>query len=496
MKKEKLFEQFSPVSTDKWMDRINADLKGAGFKEKLVWKTDEGFDVNPFYRREDINDLPFIGSLPGEFPYLRGKSGNNNWLIRQNIEVSNYQAANRKALTILMKGIDSLGLIISDPESVSRENFEILLKDIHPESIELNFLCNGKAIEILDILKNYLSERGSAQDKIRGAIEADPLARLMLNGTLCVAVETGFDYLASLTSKASELTHFRTIHLNASHFSNAGSDIVQELAFGLAAGSEYISRLTDRGVSADLAASKIRFSFGTGPNYFMEIAKLRAARLLWSLIMKGFNPEEYRKIRMDIHSVTSRWNKTVYDPHVNMLRTQTEAMSASLGGADSITVEPFDVVFRAPDEFSERIARNQQHILKEEAYFDKVADPAAGSYYIENLTNLIASNAWSLFLELEDQGGFLSALRSGFIQKKLAESATLKKADFNTGKMKLLGSNLYPDLNEKALSQIEADRLFKSEQPENDMIIEPVKLFRLSEEYEVVRLKQEKGEKD
>jgi methylmalonyl-CoA mutase len=199
---------------------------------------------------------------------------------------------------------------------------------------------------------------------------------------------------------------------------------------------------------------------------------------------------------MDIHCVTGRWNKTVYDPHVNMLRTQTEAMSAILGGADSLTIEPFDTVFRAPDEFSERIARNQQLILKEEAYFDKVADPAAGSYYIENLTNLIASNAWKMFLEIENQGGFLSALLSGFIQKKLAGSAALKKADFETGKLKLLGSNLFPDLNEKALSQVEPDRLFKSEQPENDLLIEPIRLFRLSKEYEAVRLDQEKGAKD
>ena len=496
MKKEKLFDQFSPVSTAEWMNRIKADLKGADFKEKLVWKTNEGFDVNPFYRKEDLNDLPFIGSLPGEFPYLRGKSSSNTWLIRQNIEVNDYLSANRKALIILMKGIDSLGFIISDPESVSRENFDILLKDIQLESIEINFLCNGKAIEILDILKNTLSDRGIGPDKIHGAIEADPLGRLLLNGTLCVPVETGFDYLASLTSKASELSCLRTIHLNASHFSNSGSDIVQELAFGLSAGNEYISRLTGRGVPAELAASKIRFSFGTGPNYFMEIAKLRAARLLWSLIIKGFIPEAYSVIRMEINCVTSRWDKTVYDPHVNMLRTQTQAMSAILGGADSLIVEPFDIVFRSPDEFSERIARNQQLILKDEAYFDKVADPAAGSYYIENLTDLIASNAWKLFLEIEEQGGFLSALQSGLIQKKLAGSAALKKADFETGKVKLLGSNLFPDLNEKALSQIEAGRLLKSERPENELLIEPLRLFRLSEEYEAVRLEHEKGEKD
>jgi len=430
VKKDKLFDQFPPVTTSEWMDRIRADLKGADFTRKLVWKTNEGFDVKPFYRREDIYDLSFINTLPGEFPYVRGtKTRNNHWLVRQNIEVADYFSANRKALMLLMKGIDSLGFIITDPESVCKENFDILLKDIHIESIEINFLCNGKAREILDILTSTISERGLDYENIHGAIEVDPIGRLMLNGTLCVSVEAGFDYLASLTANASELVNLRTIHHNASHFSNAGSDIVQELAYGLSAGSEYISQLTGRGVSADIAASKIRFSFGTGPNYFMEIAKLRAARLLWSLILKGFIPEGYKETKMDIHSVTSRWNKTVYDPHVNMLRTQTEAMSAILGGSDSLTVEPFDTVFRKPDDFSERIARNQQLILKEEAYFDKVADPAAGSYYIENLTNLIAETSWKLFIEIEDLGGFLSVLASGFVMDKILQSATKRKTE-------------------------------------------------------------------
>lgn len=428
VKKDKLFEQFPPVTTREWMERINADLKGADFTAKLVWKTDEGFDVMPFYRMEDLKDLPFIGTLPGEFPYLRGnKAGSNSWLVRQNIEVTDYCSANRKALNVLMKGIDSLGFDITDPESVCRENFDILLKDIDISSVEINFHCNGKAREILDILINIISEPGLDPEKMHGAIEADPLGRLMLNGALCVTVEAGFDYLASLTAKATELVNLRTIHLNASYFSNAGSGIVQELAFGLSAGCEYISQLTSRGVSAEVAASKIRFSFGTGPDYFMEIAKLRAARLLWSLILKGFIPEGYKDIKMDIHSVTNRWNKTEYDPHVNMLRTQTEAMSAILGGTDSLTVEAFDLVFSKPDEFSERIARNQQLILKEEAYFDRVADPAAGSYYIENLTNMITENSWKLFIDIEDLGGFLSVLESGYVKDRISQSAAKRK---------------------------------------------------------------------
>lgn len=428
--KRNLFNQFPPVTTKEWMDKINSDLKGADFYKKLVWKTNEGFDVNPFYRAEDIENLMYINTLPGEFPYIRGtKIKNNNWFVRQNIEVSDYSLANRKALTVLLKGVDSLGFIITDPESVTEKNFEILLHGILLEDIEINFLCNGKAKEILDFIIKASTERGLNPVSIHGAIEADPISRLMLNGKLCVSPEEGFDYLGSLTRASSVFPNFRTVHLNASNFNNSGAGIVQELAFGISMGSEYLTQFTDRGISPDIAASKIRFSFGTGSNYFAEIAKLRAARLLWSVVTNGFKTENRESAKMDIHCVTSKWNKTENDPYVNMLRTQTEAMSAILGGTDSLTVEPFDIAFGQSDEFSERIARNQQLILKEESYFDKVADPAAGSYYVENLTKQIADHAWKVFLEIEDQGGFLSSLKSGFIGGILSESIGKQKKE-------------------------------------------------------------------
>ncbi len=496
VKKEKLFDQFPPITTKEWMDKINTDLKGADFNKKLVWKTNEGFDVKPFYRMEDIENLMYINTLPGVFPYARGtKVKNNNWLVRQNIEVTDYSEANLKALTILMKGVDSLGFTIVDPETINENNFDILLKGIQLEAIEINFLSNGRAKEIVDLIGNLVKKSGSDPNEIRGAFEADPLSRLMLNGTLCIPPEQGFDYLASVVNSATFLPQFKAIHLNASNFNNAGADIVQELAFGISMGSEYLVQLTQREIGVDIAASKIRFSFGTGSNYFPEIAKLRAARLLWSVVTNGFHPANGENIKMDIHCVTGEWNKTVYDPYVNLLRTQTEAMSAILGGTDSLTVEPFDIVFRHPDEFSERIARNQQLILKEEAYFDKVADPAAGSYYIESLTSLIAENAWKLFLEIEDQGGFLSSLKSGWIQKKLSASASQRKLDIASGKEILLGTNRFPEINEKAPSDIDLARVFKSPVLESDLQIEPIKLFRGSEEHERLRLKADKGVK-
>jgi methylmalonyl-CoA mutase len=496
MKKGKLFDQFPPVTAAEWMEKVRIDLKGADFNKKMVWKTDEGFDVMPFYRSEDLENLKFVNSHPGDFPFVRGtKTDNNRWKIRQDIEVSDYDGANKKALEVLMKGVDSLGFIITDPESVNEDNLSILLKDIHLESIEANFRSAGKAKELLDILVNISRSNNLDFTRLHGAIEADPLSRLMVNGTLCIPVEAGLDYLAELTRSANVFPGFRTIHLNASNFCNAGADIVMELAFGISMGSEYLARLTDRGLSAAYVASKIRFSFGVGSGYFQEIAKLRAARVLWSAVTNAYKIEHDSTIAMEIHSVTSEWNKAIFDPYINMLRTQTEAMSAILGGTDSLTVEPFDIVFRQPDEFSERIARNQQLILKEESYFDKVADPAAGSYYIEMLTDKICESAWKLFVEIEEKGGFLAALRSGYIQSQLAGSAGRKRSDLAFRKTSILGTNQYPNVADKLSSSFDSGRSFREMINSSDKEVEPITIFRGSEEYERIRLAVSKADK-
>jgi len=431
LKQNKLFEKFPPVTHQQWIDKIKTDLKGAEFYNKLVWHTGEGFDVMPFYRREDLEKLNHVDAFLPLFlrEDVKTKSHNrrvpNSWFVRQNIRVSDYLAANNKALDVLMKGIDSLGFIIEDPETINQDNFTILLNGIDPEVSEINFLSDGKAIEIISLLIRISEKNGIDKSTIKGAVEADPLGRLMLNGTLCIPVEEGFDYLASLTKDCAGLPYYRNIQINGSNFTNAGTGAVVELAFALAMAVEYLDRLTDRGISADEAALKMRFSFGIGSNYFMEIAKLRAARILWSLIADAYAPLRRDSFRMEIHSATKVWNDRVSDPYINMLRTQTEAMSAVLGGTDSLTVNMYDTASGQPDEFSERIARNQQLILKEEAWFDKVADPSAGSYYIENLTSLVAENSWKLFLETENIGGFVSALESGFVLNKIAGSTDI-----------------------------------------------------------------------
>jgi methylmalonyl-CoA mutase len=427
LKQDKLFEQFPPVTTKEWMERITADLKGADFN-RLVWKNAEGFEVMPFYRREDLENLNHPDSFLPLF--LRGdvtaggrdrgdSATANQWLVRQNIKVSDYSGANKKALEILMKGVDSIGFILVDPESINENNLALLLDSIDPAGSEINFYSDGRAREIISSLISICGKKGFDRSSIRGAVEADPLGRLMMHGTLCIPVEAGFDYLASLTKESALLPDYRNMQVNGTNFANAGSGAVKELAFSISMATEYLSQLTDRGISAGDAASKMRFSFGIGSDYFLEIAKLRAARIIWAMVADAYDASDKSKFRMEIHSVTKVWNDSVTDPYINMLRTQTEAMSAVLGGTDSLTVNPFDIG-GSPDEFSERIARNQQLILKEEALFDKVADPSAGSYYIENLTSLIVENSWKLFIEIENMGGFISALNSGFVREKIA----------------------------------------------------------------------------
>ncbi|MBM3419509.1 MAG: methylmalonyl-CoA mutase small subunit, partial [Bacteroidetes bacterium] len=213
----------------------------------------------------------------------------------------------------------------------------------------------------------------------------------------------------------------------------------------------------------------------------------------WAVIVKGYRPSNEEACRMNIHSVTSEWNKTAYDPYVNMLRTQTEAMSATIGGADSLLVHPFNRVFAKPDEFSERIARNQQLLLKEEAHFDKVADPGAGSWYIENLTSMIAGSAWKLFIETEEKGGFLKALKEGFIQQKTEEIARKRISDIRKRREVLLGINQYPSFGEEMPANAEYERMFGSNEPEGAPDVRPLRLFRGAVEFEKLRLAAEKS---
>jgi methylmalonyl-CoA mutase len=488
-KNEKITDLFPPVSTTDWMEKIKADLKGADFNKKMVWRTIEGFEVMPFYRSEDISDLKQTATLPGEFPYLRGANTVNRWFVRQNIKVTDYKEANRKALDILMRGVDSLGFIIDDPATINVTNITTLLDGIKPEIIELNFATAGAARELVKVIEEVLTVRGVDLSKVDGSVEADPLGRLMINGSLCVSVEEGLDYLAALFGDAAAMPQLRVLQIGGHHFANAGCDIVRELAFTLSLGNEYMSQLVQRGISIEAATAQTGFTIATGSNYFMEIAKLRAARLLWSTVINAYNPSTPEACRMRTTSVTSEWNKTVYDPYVNMLRTQTEAMSATLGGTDALVVAPFDAVYGDPNIFSERVARNQQLLLKEEAHFDKVTDPGAGSYYIEKLTAMIAEEAWKLFVDIEEKGGFLAALKEGIIQSSVEEIAAKRLNNLSRRKEVLLGTNQYPSSAEKVSPNADMKRVMPVEvEAEGDYEVKPLKLFRGAVEFERLRL--------
>lgn len=452
--KEKLFGQFPPISTTEWKDKVIADLKGADFDKKLVWRTNEGFNVQPMYRAENIVGLKTTDSLPGEYPYVRGTKCDNEWLIRQDIFVENPQEANRKALDLLNKGITSLGFQIGR-DQITPESLASLLNGINAEKVELNFIsCIKNASKIGEELSSYFKKQGIDLQKVKGSIGFDPFKRILKHGR---DFPKYADMAEQVINSVSELPGYRVLMADAFMLNNAGSYITQELGFALAWGNEWLSVLTDKGLTVDKVANRIKFNFGISSNYFMEMAKFRAARMLWAQIVSAYKPNCDCASKIEMHAQTSQFNMTIYDAHVNLLRSQTETMSAALAGVNSITVTPFDITYKQPDEFSERIARNQQLLLKEESHFNKIVDPAGGSYYIETLTASIAEEAWKLFLEVEDAGGFYAALRSGFVQNTVNAAAESRRTAIARRKEILLGTNQYPNIHETALDKIVAE---------------------------------------
>lgn len=449
--KEKLFDQFPPVSTEEWMEKVTADLKGADFNKKLVWRTNEGFNVKPMYRAEDIADMKTTGSLPGEYPYVRGTKCDNEWLVRQDIQVENVKDANAKAKDLLTKGVTSLGFAL-EAENITPENIAILLSGIDVENVELNFSsCIKNSLKLTETLSQYFKSQNINTENVKGSINFDPFKRILKRGRdFSEYARKG----AEIIKAAEALPKFRVLAVDAVMLNNAGSYISQELGFALAWGNEWLAGITDLGLSVDEVAKRIKFNFGISSNYFMEIAKFRAARMLWAQIVSAYNPACECAAKMATHAKTSEFNMTIYDAHVNLLRSQTEAMSAALAGVDSMTVTPFDITYKEPDEFSERIARNQQLLLREESHFNKITDPSAGSYYIENLTISIAEQAWKLFLEVEDKGGFYAALKEGFVQQTVNASAEARHIAIARRKEILVGTNQYPNINEKAAEKI------------------------------------------
>ncbi|MBQ3700401.1 MAG: methylmalonyl-CoA mutase small subunit [Prevotella sp.] len=446
--KEKLFSEFQAPTTQEWLDKIEVDLKGADFQKRLVWRTNEGFNVQPFYRREDLANLKTPDALPGEFPFVRGnKKDTNEWYVRQNIAVNDPVEANKKALDILNKGIDSLGFRI--PKTlVSAENIEALLKDICCEIVDLNFrTCARHALELAQIVDAYFTKQGYDKPKLSFTVGFDPIENILTKGKDVTPVLAEGPKIVEVL-KDYPKAHVMTVHTET--LNNAGAYIVQELGYALAWGNEYLQQLVDAGVDVDQAARQMKFYMGVSENYFMEIAKFRAARLLWAQIVKQYEPKDDNSCKMTINATTSTYNMTVFDSYVNLLRSQTEAMSAALGGVHSMVVTPFNVPYEKPSDFSERIARNQQLLIKEEAHFDRIVDPSAGSYYIEHLTDALAQEGWKLFLKIEEEGGFLEACKKGIVQDDINATNVKRHGDAAKRKEFLLGTNQFPNFTEKS----------------------------------------------
>ena len=493
-KNKKLFSEFPPVSTAEWEEKIKIDLKGADYEKKLIWKTTEGFNLKPYYRKEDLSSLKsLIQNSPGQFPYLRGNKKDNNWLIRQDIFVEDFKKANYTALTAIKKGAESIAFIIPEETKIGINDISSLLDNFPFETIELNFSHGRNTKQLLLSFIEFCTTHNIDGNKIKGSFDFDPLSYTSITGQ-CYDEDIcqGMSISKAIFEQALEaLPHFQLISVNGKYFNNAGASVVQELAFSLSIANNYLSFATDLGISIDDLSPCIKFNFAVGGNYFMEIAKIRAARFLWAKITEAYLPCCNEKSKMFIHSETSSWNKTIYDPYVNMLRSSTEAMSATLGGTDSLSVLPFNHSFMQSDDFSERIARNQQIILKKESYFDKVADPSAGSYYIENLSSSLIDEAWKLFLEIEEKEGYLEAFKKGFIQESITETARQRDMNIALRKEVLLGTNQYPNQSEKFERNINAKQWLPQAEKDKTSIGEPLKIYRAAEAFEELRLKTE-----
>ena len=452
---EKLFTEFPPVTTEQWDEVIIKDLKGADYEKKLVWKTHEGFPVRPYYRAENLGDIKSLGEMPGQFPFVRGIKNENNWLTRQDICLcEGLEKANAEALDILNKGVESLGFVLADKKDLTEAEMETLLKGISIPAVEINFrkCCPKHSAETLNSFLAVVKKQGVKPEEVRASFDFSPLHRLTVKGTFCE--EKAYGFLADAVKAVADYPKIKVINVHAYDFNNAGSSLVQELAFGVAIGNEYIAKLTELGFDAKEVAKRVKFTFGISSNYFMEIAKFRAGRVIWANIVKGWGVDCDCACKMHVHAVTSRWNQTVYDAYVNMLRGTTETMSAAIAGVDSIEVVPFDDAFRAPGEFSNRIARNVQSVLKEESHFNKITDPAGGSYYVEELTQSIIDAAWKLFKDVEEKGGYTEAFKAGFVQEQVKSVSDKKDKLLAQRRETLLGTNQFPNFLEKAGDEI------------------------------------------
>lgn len=452
-----LFNEFESITSKQWKQKIQFDLKGADYNESLIWKTSEGINVKPFYHADDF-DTDFYGS----------NTKPAQWNICQVIFVYDVKKSNKKAIEAIENGAESIKFIIPN-DTIS---IQLLIENIDTASTPLYF-------ELQFLSEKFIEQFSQIHDKSNLFIFNDIIGNLSKTG----------NWFSDLQDDHIKFEHIvnqiNSFSINVSLYQNAGATMVQQLAYAIAHANEYLNYLDSKLNQNQKQLLKVVFNVAIGSNYFFEIAKLRALRLLWKTLASEYNLNELCYV---IATPTKR-NKTLYDYNTNMLRTTTECMGAILGGADAVCNLPYDAVFHKDNEFGERIARNQLLILKHESYFDKVNNPSDGTYYIESLTEQLSEKALELFKNIEANGGFLKQLKEGTIQRKIKESATVEQNRFNENKDILLGTNKHPNLNDKMKHELELYPFVKTNQRKT--IIEPIVEKRLAEKIEQERLKKE-----
>lgn len=448
-----LFSDFDKISSKQWKQQIQYELKGADYNETLVWESLEGIKVKPFYHYDET-EIKYRIKHPAEA-----------FKILQNIFVHDAQKSNKRALETLNRGAESIHFTIENENIVLEDLMQNLPKDNIFYFFYLPFLSN----DFVNKLNHF-----AAKNELQIIIQIDPIGQLCHDGNWFENLEKDFEKLNQVNLE----TAFSFLNINAKIYQNAGANIVQQLAYTLAHINEYFNRIENINQS-------ITIEIAIGTNYFFEIAKLRALRLLFKTLAREYN----HNFDCRIIATPSKRNKTLYDYNVNMLRTTTECMSAILGSADFIANLPYDALYHKDNEFGDRISRNQLLILKNESYLDKVKNPTDGAYYIETLTQQLAEKALELFKDIEKNGGLISQLIDGTIQRKISESAQREQKLFDSGKEVLLGTNKYPNKNDRMKDDLELYPFVK-QNPRKTLII-PIIEKRLAEKLEQERLSQE-----
>ena len=451
-----LFKGFEAITTKQWKQKIQFELNGADYNDTLVWKSPEGILVKPFYTSEDA---PTTAGVPKE----------GAWKIGQHIYAGSASAANKKALDALERGAESLVFTIPSEEI----QVEKLLEGLSLSTVEIHFYLPFSSIDFVKNLDDFLQK----QPEKNCFLHDDPISNLTKTGNWFKNKEQDFSY----AKQTAHLRAFNNVYfVDASTYQNAGATITQQLAYALAHAHEYLA------LTESPSAKKILFKIAIGGNYFLEIAKIRALRLLWATLA----PEYGFAADCQVLAVPTKRNKTLYDYNVNMLRTTSECMSAILGGADTICNLPYDAIYHKDNEFGERIARNQLLILKHESYFDAVENPADGAYYVEALTHQLAENALEIFKQVEAGGGFVNQLKEHTIQRKIKESSKAEQTQFDAKKQVLVGTNKYPNAADKMKDNLQLYPFVKTKPIKT--IIEPIIEKRIAESAEEERLQIEK----